>query len=36
MDLRLPDLSGVEVMIAIRAEFADARIIVLNNLRRRC
>src|SRR5262245_59253085 len=29
MDLRLPDLSGIDVMLAIRAEFADARIIVL-------
>lgn len=29
LDLRLPDLSGIETMIAIRSEFADARIIVL-------
>jgi DNA-binding NarL/FixJ family response regulator len=29
MDLRLPDLSGVDAMIAIRTEFADARIIML-------
>jgi DNA-binding NarL/FixJ family response regulator len=29
MDLRLPDLSGVDVMLAIRSEFADARIILL-------
>src|SRR5271167_4293690 len=29
MDLRLPDLSGIDAMIAIRAEFADARIIML-------
>jgi len=29
MDLRLPDKSGIETMIAIRAEFPDARIIVL-------
>jgi len=29
MDLRLPDLNGIEVMIAIRTEFADARILVL-------
>ena len=29
MDLRLPDLSGIEAMIAIRSEFADARIIIL-------
>src|ERR1700720_1875479 len=25
MDLRLPDLSGIDVTIAIRSEFADAR-----------
>src|ERR1700742_4078356 len=29
MDLRLPDLSGVEAMIAIRSEFPEARIIML-------
>src|SRR5690349_13352278 len=29
MDLRLPDLNGMEVMIAIRTEFPQARIIVL-------
>src|SRR6266705_3760220 len=29
MDLRLPDLNGIEVMIAIRAEFPQARTIVL-------
>jgi DNA-binding NarL/FixJ family response regulator len=29
MDLRLPDMSGIEVMIAIRTEFPDARIIML-------
>src|SRR6202453_334642 len=29
MDLRLPDLSGIDVLIAIRAEFSDARIIML-------
>jgi DNA-binding NarL/FixJ family response regulator len=29
MDLRLPDLSGIEAIIEIRAEFPDARIIVL-------
>ena len=29
MDLRLPDLSGLDVMIAIRSEFPDARFIVL-------
>ena len=29
MDLRLPGLSGIDAMIAIRAEFPDARIIML-------
>jgi DNA-binding NarL/FixJ family response regulator len=29
MDLRLPDMSGIDSMIAIRAEFADARIVML-------
>ena len=29
MDLRLPDISGIDAMVAIRAEFADARIIML-------
>ena len=29
MDLRLTDLSGLDVMIAIRSEFPDARVIVL-------
>lgn len=29
MDLRLPDLSGVEAILAIRAEFPDARVIVV-------
>src|SRR5579862_6949362 len=29
MDLRLPDLGGIEVMIAILAEFPQARIVVL-------
>jgi DNA-binding NarL/FixJ family response regulator len=29
MDLRLPDMSGVDAIVAIRAEFADARIIML-------
>jgi DNA-binding NarL/FixJ family response regulator len=29
MDLRLPDMSGIEVMIAIRTEFAEARIVML-------
>jgi two-component system NarL family response regulator len=30
LDLRLPDLSGTEVIRAIRGEFADARIIALS------
>ena len=34
MDLRLPDVNGIEVMIAIRAEFPDARIIVLTTFER--
>ena len=29
MDLRLPDISGIDAMVAIRTEFADARIIML-------
>jgi DNA-binding NarL/FixJ family response regulator len=29
MDLRLPDMSGIDAMIAIRSEFPDARIIIL-------
>jgi DNA-binding NarL/FixJ family response regulator len=29
MDLRMPDLSGIDAMIAIRAEFPEARIIML-------
>jgi len=29
MDLRLPDMNGVDAMAAIRTEFPDARIIVL-------
>lgn len=29
MDLRLPDLTGIEVLIAIRSEFPNARIIML-------
>jgi DNA-binding NarL/FixJ family response regulator len=34
MDLRLPDLSGIDAMIAIRAEFRDARVIVLTTFER--
>lgn len=29
MDLRLPDMSGIDVLIAIRTEFSEARIIIL-------
>jgi DNA-binding NarL/FixJ family response regulator len=29
MDLRLPDMSGIDALIAIRNEFPDARVIVL-------
>jgi DNA-binding NarL/FixJ family response regulator len=29
MDLRLPDLSGIDTLIAIRTEFPEARIIIL-------
>lgn len=29
MDLRLPDMTGIDAMNAIRAEFPDARIIIL-------
>jgi DNA-binding NarL/FixJ family response regulator len=29
LDLRLPDMSGIDVLIAIRAEFPEARIVIL-------
>jgi DNA-binding NarL/FixJ family response regulator len=29
MDLRLPDMSGIDALIAIRAEFPEARVIIL-------
>ena len=29
LDLRLPDMSGIDVLIAIRAEFPEARIVML-------
>ena len=29
MDLRLPDIGGIDAMIAIRTEFQDARVIML-------
>jgi DNA-binding NarL/FixJ family response regulator len=31
MDLQMPDVTGLDAMIAIRKEFPDARIIVLSN-----
>lgn len=34
MDLRLPDLGGLDVMIAIRSEFPEARVIVLTTFER--
>jgi len=34
MDLCLPDLNGLDVLMAIRSEFADARIIVLTTFER--
>src|SRR6266478_3915669 len=36
MDLRLPDLTGIDAIIAIRAEFPDARIIILTTFERDC
>ena len=29
MDLRMPDLSGIDALVAIRAEFPEARVIML-------
>lgn len=29
MDLRLPDMSGVDAMVAIRSEFPEARVVIL-------
>ncbi|MEN3333758.1 MAG: hypothetical protein V7641_3123 [Blastocatellia bacterium] len=29
MDLRLPDMSGIDVLIAIRSEFSEARVVML-------
>lgn len=34
MDLRLPDLNGLDVLMTIRSEFPDARIIVLTTFER--
>jgi len=35
MDLRLPDMSGIDAMIAIRTEFPESRIIMLTTFARR-
>jgi DNA-binding NarL/FixJ family response regulator len=32
MDLRLPDMSGIDALVAIRKEFPDARVVVLTTL----
>ena len=29
MDIRLPDMSGIDAMVAIRAEFPEARVVML-------
>src|SRR5258705_4163823 len=29
LDLRLPDMSGIDVLIAIRSEFPEARVVIL-------
>jgi DNA-binding NarL/FixJ family response regulator len=34
LDLKLPDLSGIDVLMAIRADFPDARVIVLTTYQR--
>jgi len=34
LDLQLPDLSGIEVLIRIRAEFPDARVVILTTFQR--
>ena len=34
LDLRLPDLNGIEVLVTIRSEFPEARIIVLTTFER--
>lgn len=34
MDLRLPDLNGIEVLLTIRSEYPEARIIVLTTFER--
>ena len=34
LDLQLPDLSGIEIIIGIRTEFPDARVIILTSFQR--
>jgi DNA-binding NarL/FixJ family response regulator len=36
MDLRLPDMSGIDAMIAIRERFPQARIVILTTSEREC
>jgi DNA-binding NarL/FixJ family response regulator len=36
MDLRLPDMSGIDSMLAIRDEFIEARIIMVTTFKARC
>src|SRR6266852_6776716 len=36
MDLQMPDMNGIDAMIAIRDEFPEARFIVLDDVHRRC
>ena len=35
MDLQMPDMNGIEAIIAIRGEFPEARIVVLSTYSRR-
>ncbi len=35
LDLRLPDMTGIDVMRAIHSEFPDARVIMLTTFGRR-
>ena len=34
LDLHLPDMSGIEVLIGIRSEFPDARVVILATFQR--